>query len=215
MSERKVINKYYPPNFDPSKIERRRKSKDKDVIKLQTVRLMTPFSMKCYNCGEYIYKGKKFNARKESTGERYLGIAVIRFHIRCTRCASEITFKTDPKNADYVAERGAARNFEPWRDPSIQDETEEQRLDRLELEQQEQQQQLLDQSDTMAELEAKVVDAKREMEIADALDDLQTRNAIADHINPDHALELARQKAELEQKHLQDQQDEETARLAF
>ena len=62
--------------------------------------------------GEYIYKGRKFNARKETTEEKYLAIPVFRFYIRCTRCSGEITFKTDPKNMDYTCERGAKRNFE-------------------------------------------------------------------------------------------------------
>ena len=76
---------------------------------------MAPFSMKCTACGEYIYKGRKFNARKETTDEKYLKIQIYRFYIRCTRCSGEITFKTDPKNMDYTCERGAKRNFEPWR----------------------------------------------------------------------------------------------------
>lgn len=38
---------------------------------------MAPFSMRCNACGEYIYKGKKFNARKETVlGEDYMGIKV-------------------------------------------------------------------------------------------------------------------------------------------
>lgn len=38
---------------------------------------MAPFSMRCNACGEYIYKGKKFNARKETAlGEDYMGIKV-------------------------------------------------------------------------------------------------------------------------------------------
>ena len=49
---------------------------------------------RCNACGEYIYHGRKFNARKETVeGERYLGIPIFRFYIRCTRCLSEITFK--------------------------------------------------------------------------------------------------------------------------
>ncbi|KAK9380938.1 CWC16 protein [Kockiozyma suomiensis] len=207
MSERKTINKYYPPNFDPSKLERRKRTpKGKDaVVKLQTVRLMTPYSMKCTSCGEYIYKGKKFNARKENTGEKYLGISILRFHIRCTRCSAEITFKTDPKNSDYVSERGAVRNFEPWRDPNNKDETEEERLDRLEREEEE---------NAMQELDAKSVDAKREMEIADALDELRTRNALTEHVNPEKLLEVSKKEDDEVQKEARRQQDEEDAEAA-
>ena len=31
-----------------------------------------------------IYKGRKFNARKETTDEKYYSISIIRFYIRCT-----------------------------------------------------------------------------------------------------------------------------------
>jgi hypothetical protein len=110
MSERKVLSKYYPPDFDPSKIERRRGPKQTGP-KQQTVRLMAPFSMRCTSCGEYIYKGRKFNARKETTEEKYYAITIYRFYIRCTRCSAEITFKTDPKNMDYECERGMIRIY--------------------------------------------------------------------------------------------------------
>lgn len=73
---------------------------------------MAPFNMKCVTCGEYIYKGKKFNARKEDVeNETYLGIRIYRFYIKCTRCLQEISFKTDPQSTDYVIEAGATRNF--------------------------------------------------------------------------------------------------------
>ena len=49
---------------------------------------------RCLTCGNYVYKGKKFNARKEdAVGEKYLGIQIYRFYIRCPECLSEITFK--------------------------------------------------------------------------------------------------------------------------
>ena len=130
---------------------------------------MAPFSMKCTQCGEFIYKGRKFNARKETTDDKYYSIAIYRFYIRCTRCSAEITFKTDPKNMDYECEKGAKRNFEPWRTQGGKEESEEERLDRLEKEEEER--------GAMKELEMKVVDAKREMKIADALDEIRTRNA--------------------------------------
>lgn len=33
------------------------------------------------------------------------------FEMQCTRCLSEISFKTDPASTDYVVEAGATRNF--------------------------------------------------------------------------------------------------------
>ena len=179
MSERKVLQKYYPPDWDPSKIERRRGPKQVGP-KVQTVRLMAPFSMRCTSCGEYIYKGRKFNARKETTDEKYYAITIYRFYIRCTRCSAEITFKTDPKNMDYECERGAKRNFEPWREAKLAEETEEERLDRLEREEAER--------DVMKELEQKTLDAKTEMAIADALDDVRTRNAQRERAGVDGAI---------------------------
>jgi hypothetical protein len=97
MAERKVLSKYYPPDFDPNAITRKKPSGDRRA-KPQPVRLMTPFSMKCAHCGEFIPKGRKFNASKEITDEHYMKVKILRFHIHCSRCRGEITFKTDPKS---------------------------------------------------------------------------------------------------------------------
>ncbi|KZF20185.1 DUF572-domain-containing protein [Xylona heveae TC161] len=212
MSERKVLTKYYPPDFDPSAIKRVRKPKDSGP-KSQTVRLMAPFSMRCTMCGEYIYKGRKFNARKETTEEKYYSIPIFRFYIRCTRCSGEITFKTDPKNMDYTCERGAKRNFEPWRDQTHKEETEEERLDRLEREEQEEEEEK--ERNAMAELENKTTDAKREMAIADALDEIRTRNARNERSNrAEEGLVGVRDEIDDWQRR-QDMEDEELARRAF
>ncbi|KAF2179815.1 DUF572-domain-containing protein [Zopfia rhizophila CBS 207.26] len=205
MSERKVLTKYYPPDFDPSKITRQRAPKQAGP-KLQTVRLMAPFSMKCTHCGEFIYKGRKFNARKETSDEKYYNIPIFRFYIRCTRCSGEITFKTDPKNMDYECERGAKRNFEPWREAKLAEETEEERLDRLEREEAE--------HDAMKELETKVLDAKTEMAIADALDEIRSRNARIEKADKEGKKTDVADVVDDERRR-QEEEDAEAARKAF
>ncbi|KAI1449813.1 DUF572-domain-containing protein [Annulohypoxylon stygium] len=204
MSERKVLTKYYPPDFDPSQIKRVKGPKTAGP-KVQTVRLAAPFSMKCTTCGEYIYKGRKFNARKETpVDEKYLGIQIFRFYIRCTRCSGQITFKTDPKNQDYACESGAKRSTEPWR--VGRDETDEERLDRLEKEEEER--------NAMVELEAKTVDAKREMAVADALDEIRTRNARLERANQD-GVEVSVALPTDDDAERQEREDAEAAKRAF
>lgn len=49
---------------------------------------------RCNTCGVYIYKGKKFNSRKEDVeDETFLGLRIFRFYIKCPSCVSEIAFK--------------------------------------------------------------------------------------------------------------------------
>ncbi|KAL8392751.1 hypothetical protein RB595_002805 [Gaeumannomyces hyphopodioides] len=216
MSERKVLSKYYPADFDPNALTRRRGPKQKGP-KVQVVRLMAPFGMRCTSCGEYIYRGRKFNARKETNPEeRYLGIQIHRFYIKCTRCSTQISFRTDPANQDYVCERGAKRNTDPWKrglgdgaDGAPDDETDEARLDRLEQEHAEE-----EERNAMAELEAKTVDAKREMAVADALDELRTRNARIARADPADAEALVAEDRD-EERLRQDAEDAEAARKAF
>lgn len=233
MSERKTLNKYYPPDFDPSKIAKRKKAPaGSAAASLPTVRLMAPFSMRCTTCGEFIYKGKKFNARKELTGEDYQSIKIIRFYIRCPRCSGEIRFKTDPKINDYRCEYGAVRNHEPWRDREQEEETPEQRLDRLEREEKEMEERKErermygpaagpkpddEDKDVMEAAEERALDAKREMEIQDELDELRARNARIDQAAAyDGLIDKAKASVAMEtEKTKEDLEDEEAARLAF
>lgn len=157
MAERKVLVKYYPPDFNPERLIRNPKQTEKQ----ENVRMMLPFSLKCYTCGHYLYIGTKFNMRKETSDEDYLGIPVLRFYMKCTYCYSEITFKTDPKNHDYVCEHGGARNYEAWRDARAAEEKLQ------EMREQE------EKGNAMKFLENRTKDSRREMDILDALDEIK------------------------------------------
>lgn len=73
MSEQKVQNKYYPLDFDPSKIPKLKLPKDQQY----EAQLMVSF---------------------KETVQVYLGLPIFRFCIKCMGCLAEITFQTDPDN---------------------------------------------------------------------------------------------------------------------
>uniref|UniRef100_T1JLR0 Splicing factor YJU2 n=1 Tax=Strigamia maritima TaxID=126957 RepID=T1JLR0_STRMM len=199
MSERKVLNKYYPPDFDPSKIPRLHLPKDRQY----TVRLMAPCNMRCKTCGEYIYKGKKFNARKETVqGEEYLGIKIFRFYIKCTRCLAEITFKTDPQNADYNVEHGATRNFQALKLAEEQAEREQKELEEEEA------------SNPMKLLENRTKASKNEMEILESLEELKDLNQRQANVDFDQLLDLNKDIA-ARMKKQQEDEDEALVQSVF
>lgn len=196
MSERKVLNKYYPPDFDPSKIPRMKLAKNRQY----TVRLMAPFNMRCATCGEYIYKGKKFNARKEDVeGEDYLGIRIFRFYIKCTRCLQEISFRTDPKNTDYEIEAGATRNFMALKlaEEQAQKEEDERVADEA--------------TNPMKLLENRTKQSKQELELLESLEELKDLNKRQRMIDYDTILSQYEVKTEAEQE----LEDEEFIKSVF
>ncbi|XP_060038033.1 splicing factor YJU2 isoform X2 [Erinaceus europaeus] len=198
MSERKVLNKYYPPDFDPSKIPKLKLPKDRQYV----VRLMAPFNMRCKTCGEYIYKGKKFNARKETVqNEVYLGLPIFRFYIKCTRCLAEITFKTDPENTDYTVEHGATRNFQAEKlleeeEKRVQKEREDEEL-----------------NNPMKVLENRTKDSKLEMEVLENLQELKDLNQRQAHVDFEAMLRQHRLSEEARQKQEQEEDEREAASL--
>lgn len=166
---------------------------------------MAPFNMKCEACGEYIYKGRKFNAQKEDVeGDTYLGIRIYRFYIKCTRCLQEISFKTDPKSTDYVIEAGATRNFmalklaEEQAKREADDEKEE------------------ESTNPMKSLEKRTEQSKQELELLESLEELKDLNRRQQTINYDAMLEqydtsAARLRTEKEQ----DEYDEQLVKEIF
>jgi len=196
MSERKVLNKYYPPDFDPSKIPRMKLPKNRQY----TVRLMAPFNMRCKTCGEYIYKGKKFNARKEDAeNEDYLGIRIYRFYIKCTRCLQEISFKTDPRNTDYEIEEGATRNFMALKLAQEQEKREEDAEKEEEA------------TNPMKLLENRTQQSKQEIELMESLEELRDLNRRQGNVDYDTMLSKYNP-AELKEqiKRMQEEEDEKT-----
>lgn len=200
MSERKVLNKYYPPDFDPSKIPR---NKDGPRNKTFVIRLMAPCNMRCTTCGEYIYKGRKFNSRKEDVDDmNHLGLRIYRFYIKCTSCLSEISFRTDPANTDYVLEAGATRNFEALSKAEKQAEAEE-KAHKEDLE-----------NNPMKLLEERTEQSKNEMDRMEALEELQELNKRT--VKIDYATMLSKyDKIREEEAKKQAQKDEDFIKTVF
>ncbi|CAG9327514.1 unnamed protein product [Blepharisma stoltei] len=185
MGERKVINKYYPPDFDPLKLKKPKMPPDKQI----KTRMMLPFTCKCNICGTYLHIGTKFNMRKETvTDESYLGIEILRFFFKCTRCTTEITMKTDPKSHDYVCESNASRQYDERRDL----EAAESALQEMKVQENE---------DPMRFLEARTYESRREMDIMDALGDILSINKIQGKVDYENVIsEVRRKRKEEEEK---------------
>ncbi|KAM7495341.1 hypothetical protein LguiB_029950 [Lonicera macranthoides] len=146
--------------------------------------MMLPTSIRCNTCGNYIYKGTKFNSRKADViGETYLGIQIFRFYFKCTKCSAKITMKTDPQYSDYVVELGAARNFEPWR---AEDEVADEEKRKKDAE---------GMGDAMKSLENRTLDSKREMDILAALDEVKSMKSRHATVTFDIMLEALKRSA--------------------
>ena len=160
--------------------------------------------MRCTTCGEYIYKARKFNSRKEDVYDRnHLGLRIYRFYIKCTACLSEISYRTDPANTDYVLEAGATRNFDALCKAEKQAELDEKaRQEEIKL-------------NPMLLLEERTNASKGELEKMGALEDLyelNTRNK--DTELPDEMLIQYRKLKEQEDNEVE-KQDEEFVNLVF
>jgi len=200
MGERKVLNKYYPPDFDPTKLPRGRRPKNNQF----TVRMMLPMSVRCNTCGEYLYKGKKFNSKKETVnGKEYLGIKIFRFYMKCTNCAAEFTIMTDPENSDYIADMNCSRNFEPWREN-------EKLIEEIKKAREKE-----EEGDAMKALENRTLDSKIEMDIIEALDEIRALNSRNAKVTSDTLLEHHKRSFEQMQRSLAADDEEAIKSVVF
>lgn len=159
--------------------------------------------MRCNTCGDYIARGKKFNARKETVeNEEYLGLKVFRFYFKCPRCMQEITFKTDPKNYDYVVEHGATPNFKALKlaeQQAIEEQKEKEEEERL---------------NPMKLLENRTQASRREMENLESLENLKEMNQREVVINYEELLKKKKEELENELKR-QEEEDEKFVQSIF
>lgn len=177
MSERKVLNKYYPPDYDPSKVPRvKRKNK------LNDVRMMAPFNMKCNTCGDYIGHSTKFNAKKETIeDETYNSVHIFRFYIKCKRCMATIILRTNPKEKCYEVEQGATENFMALK------LAERQARDEAEAEEEE------EKIDPMKQLENRTKASRQQMEASEQIRNLRNIKHKFHSVNIDALIESKKQ----------------------
>lgn len=197
MGERKVLNKYYPPDYDPRAIPR---GKSKKNLRCE-VRMMLPMTVQCIKCGEYMYRGKKYAARVEYLEENYLGIKKVRFYGKCCVCSNPFTMKTDPENEDYEVEEGVTRNFEARR--IVEQETREAEEERNRLEM----------GDAMKALEHRTIESKREIDALDDLDALRALSRQAEKVDVNELLESMNQEKTKKPETKPETEEQEEARL--
>eukprot|EP00038_Savillea_parva_P014329 m.10744 g.10744 ORF g.10744 m.10744 type:complete len:363 (-) comp2774_c0_seq2:833-1921(-) len=132
MSDRKAVNKWYPPDWDPSKgslntyhgeswrngsaTVNGRAGASKGV---QIIRFETPWNFWCTGCDNMVGRGVRYNAIKDKAG-KYYTTPIWRFTMKCHLCSEEIVIETDPKNDDYRIVSGGKRKSETWKASSTE-----------------------------------------------------------------------------------------------
>lgn len=121
MGERKGVNKYYPPDFDPSKgslnswlgthpLRDRARKLHKGIL---VIRFEMPYNIWCGGCNNHIGMGVRYNAEKSKVGNYYT-TPIYKFRMKCHLCDNHFEIQTDPKNHDYVILEGARRKEQRW-----------------------------------------------------------------------------------------------------
>lgn len=124
MGERKGVNKYYPPDYDPNKgglnkfqgTHALRERARKLHLGILIIRFEMPYNIWCEGCNNHIGTGVRYNAEKKKVG-MYYSTPVYQFRMKCHLCDNHFEIKTDPANLDYEIVSGARRQERRW-DPT-------------------------------------------------------------------------------------------------
>ncbi|TPX31928.1 hypothetical protein SmJEL517_g04838 [Synchytrium microbalum] len=140
MADRRAQNKYYPPDWDPSKgsintfvgqhpLRDRARKLDQGIL---IIRFELPYNIWCEGCKNHIGMGVRYNAEKKKVG-MYYTTPIWSFRMKCHLCDNWMEIHTDPKNSEYVVISGAKKKVEDW-DPeengtlNLKDDEEAKRL---------------------------------------------------------------------------------------
>ncbi|KAM9958375.1 hypothetical protein ACTFIW_001237 [Dictyostelium discoideum] len=121
MAERKATNKYYPPDWDPSKgsinqyrgqhhLRDRARKIDQGIL---IIRFEMPFNVWCLGCDCHIGMGVRFNAEKK-TVDKYFTSNIYSFKMKCHQCSNQFEIQNDPKNTDYKLISGLKKRIEQF-----------------------------------------------------------------------------------------------------
>lgn len=132
MAERKAVNKYYPPEWEPSQgslnhyVRRREKDsigtvpqhctkagighQDKQST-TKRIRFELPMPIWCDGCGRHVAKNVRFNADKRQVG-MYHTTPILQFTMKCPSCPQQFVIETDPKETMYRVLSGAKEKTE-------------------------------------------------------------------------------------------------------
>ncbi|KAF9135255.1 hypothetical protein BGW39_003935 [Mortierella sp. 14UC] len=121
MADRKATNKYYPPDWDPSKgsinkhvgqhpLRDRARKLDQGIL---IVRFELPYSIWCNGCNKSAATGVRYNAEKKTIG-KYYSTPILSFRMKCHLCSNWFEIQTDPKNSAYKVTAGARRKMDDF-----------------------------------------------------------------------------------------------------
>ncbi|XP_038048334.1 coiled-coil domain-containing protein 130-like [Patiria miniata] len=122
MADRKAVNRYYPPDFDPTKhgsinkyrnshpLRERAKRLDEGIL---VIRFEMPYNIWCGGCGKHIGMGVRYNAEKTKVGNYYT-TPIYRFRMKCHLCDHYFEMETNPMECDYTIVTGAHRKNQKW-----------------------------------------------------------------------------------------------------